>query len=97
MRMKIVSFIKLEGIFSKYEPKHFFQKSGRYRRVVLVENFLCVEYNCYAFLLWYIGVDTCDIHRDKKYVFKDFIPLYEVYELCRTFKIPFLYFCYWLK
>ena len=62
-----------------------------------MENFIYVAYNSYAFLLWYIGVETRDIYRDKKYVFNGFRPFYEVYELCGIFKIRFLYFGYWLK
>ena len=42
MRLNIVSSIKLEEIFFKYEPKQTY----------------CVAYNCYAFLQWYIGVEA---------------------------------------
>ena len=50
MRLKIVSSVKLEVIFFTKEPKHFSYKGGRYRKVVLVENFVWLAYKCYAFL-----------------------------------------------
>ena len=62
MCLKIVFTVKLKGGLLKYKTQHFSEKICSYRRVFVMDVFVCVSCDSDFFLLWDIRVKASDIH-----------------------------------
>ena len=62
-----------------------------------MEALVYIAHSSNAFLLWYVCVQACYIHRHQNDIFWDYRILYEVDKICHIFEIRVLQFGYRLE